>query len=30
MSFSRELSRVALLKQIYRALTIRKGMHYAK
>lgn len=30
MTFSHELSRVALLEQIYRALTIRKGMHYAK
>ncbi len=30
MTFTHELSRVALLEQIYRALTIRKGMHYAK
>ncbi len=30
MTFSHELSRVVLLEQIYRALTIRKGMHYAK
>jgi len=30
MTFSHELSRVALLEQVYRALTIQKGMHYAK
>ena len=30
MTFSHELSRVALLEQIYRALTIKKGIHYAK
>lgn len=30
MTFSHELSRVVLLEQIYRALTIQKGMHYAK
>jgi 23S rRNA (pseudouridine1915-N3)-methyltransferase len=30
MTFSHELSRVVLLEQIYRALTIGKGMHYAK
>jgi 23S rRNA (pseudouridine1915-N3)-methyltransferase len=30
MTFSHELSRVVLLEQIYRALTIEKGMHYAK
>ncbi len=30
MTFSHELCRVALLEQIYRALTIMKGQHYAK
>jgi len=30
MTFSHELCRVALLEQIYRALTILKGKHYAK
>jgi 23S rRNA (pseudouridine1915-N3)-methyltransferase len=30
MTFSHELCRVALLEQIYRALTILKGRHYAK
>ncbi|MEW5900378.1 MAG: 23S rRNA (pseudouridine(1915)-N(3))-methyltransferase RlmH [Acidobacteriota bacterium] len=30
MTFSHELCRVALLEQIYRALTIRSGKHYAK
>lgn len=30
MTFSHELCRVALLEQIYRALTIWKGKHYAK
>lgn len=30
MTFSHELSRVILLEQIYRALTIKKGIHYAK
>jgi 23S rRNA (pseudouridine1915-N3)-methyltransferase len=30
MTFSHELCRVALLEQVYRALTILKGKHYAK
>ena len=30
MTFSHELCRTALLEQIYRALTILKGKHYAK
>jgi len=30
MTFSHELCRVALLEQVYRALTILKGRHYAK
>lgn len=30
MTFSHELSRVMLLEQIYRSLTIIKGKHYAK
>jgi len=30
MTFSHELIRVALLEQVYRVLTVRKGMHYAK
>ena len=30
MTFSHELCRVVLLEQIYRALTIMKGKHYAK
>lgn len=30
MTFSHELCRVALLEQIYRALTVLKGRHYAK
>jgi 23S rRNA (pseudouridine1915-N3)-methyltransferase len=30
MTFSHELCRMALLEQIYRALTILKGKHYAK
>jgi 23S rRNA (pseudouridine1915-N3)-methyltransferase len=30
MTFSHELCRVALLEQVYRALTILKGTHYAK
>lgn len=30
MTFSHELCRVTLLEQIYRALTILKGKHYAK
>jgi len=30
MTFSHELCRVALLEQIYRALTILKGKRYAK
>ncbi len=30
MTFTHELTRVALLEQIYRALTIRRGMRYAK
>lgn len=30
MTFSHELSRVVLMEQIYRALSIMKGRHYAK
>jgi 23S rRNA (pseudouridine1915-N3)-methyltransferase len=30
MTFSHELSRVVLLEQVYRALTINRGRHYAK
>jgi 23S rRNA (pseudouridine1915-N3)-methyltransferase len=30
MTFSHELSRVVLLEQVYRSLTILKGKHYAK
>ncbi len=30
MTFSHELSRIALLEQVYRALTILKGRNYAK
>jgi 23S rRNA (pseudouridine1915-N3)-methyltransferase len=30
MTFSHELSRVILLEQVYRSLTIIKGRHYAK
>ena len=30
MTFSHELTRVVLLEQIYRSLTIMKGRHYAK
>ena len=30
MTFSHELSRVILLEQVYRALTIHRGRHYAK
>ncbi|MFC2169784.1 23S rRNA (pseudouridine(1915)-N(3))-methyltransferase RlmH [Acidobacteriota bacterium] len=30
MTFSHELCRVILLEQIYRSLTILRGMHYAK
>ncbi len=30
MTFSHELTRVILLEQIYRSLTIMKGRHYAK
>jgi len=30
MTFSHELSRVILLEQVYRALTIIRGQHYAK
>ena len=30
MTFSHELSRIMLLEQIYRALTIHRGRHYAK
>jgi 23S rRNA pseudoU1915 N3-methylase RlmH len=30
MTFSHELCRVALVEQIYRALTIMKGKRYAK
>jgi len=30
MTFSHELSRIILLEQIYRALTIHRGKHYAK
>lgn len=30
MTFSHELSRVVLLEQVYRALTIIRGRHYAK
>ena len=30
MTFSHELSRVILLEQVYRALTIIRGRHYAK
>lgn len=30
MTFSHELCRLVLLEQIYRALTIMKGKHYAK
>ena len=30
MTFSHELTRIILLEQIYRALTIMKGRHYAK
>lgn len=30
MTFSHELSRIMLLEQVYRALTIHRGRHYAK
>jgi 23S rRNA (pseudouridine1915-N3)-methyltransferase len=30
MTFSHELSRVILLEQVYRALTVIRGQHYAK
>jgi len=30
MTFSHELTRIILLEQVYRALTIMKGRHYAK
>jgi len=30
MTFSHELTRIVLLEQIYRALSILKGLHYAK
>ena len=30
MTFSHELSRIVLLEQVYRSLTIVKGKHYAK